>query len=79
MRYGDDMVPMPELRDMWLLSNILLDSFFDKELVSGGEPAKEANEDDDSPLSQLMHQNVFVDHSQGTGVTRSLSILWMRI
>lgn len=74
------MVPMPELRDRWLLIKILLDSFFDREPVGGGELAVRANKDDDAPLSQLLHQTVFFGHNQRNGVTISpRSILRMRI
>lgn len=37
MTYGYDMVPILESRDRWLLSKILLDNFFGREPVSGGE------------------------------------------
>lgn len=39
-----------ELRDKWLLRNILQDNFFDKEPVSGTPPAERADGDDNAPL-----------------------------
>lgn len=65
LRHGDDMVPVQESRDRWLLSKILLDNFSDREPVIGGESAERTNEDNDAPLSLLLYQTVFVDHSQG--------------
>lgn len=74
------MVYMPESRDRWLLSNSFLDSFFDSELVSRGEQAERRNEDYDAPLSQLLHQMVFVGHNQGDRVSiNPRSLLRMRI
>lgn len=77
---SNDMVPMLESRDRWRFSNIILGGFFYRESVSGREPVERGNEEDDAPLSQLLHQTIFVDHSQGDGVTiNPRSTLSMRI
>lgn len=44
LKLGDDLVPMPESMDRWLLSKILQDGFFDKEHVSGTSAFKRAYE-----------------------------------
>lgn len=68
LRHGNDMVLMPKFCDRWILSKILLDNIFDKEPITDGETTERTNEDDDASLSQLLHQIVFADHSQGEGV-----------
>lgn len=68
LRYGDG-VPMLEPRHQWLLGKILLDDFFNREPVGGALPAERANDDENAPFSKLLHQTIFVDHSQSYGVT----------
>lgn len=63
LRHGDDLVFIPVSRDRWLLRKILQDDFFDKVLVSAASLFERANEDDNAPLSQLLHQTVFGDHN----------------
>lgn len=80
LRHGGDMVPVPDLRDRWLLSKITQDNFFGREPVSGPLPAERADEDDNAHLSQLLHQIDFVYHSQGEGITiNPCSTMRMRV
>lgn len=71
LKHGDDLVFMLESRDKWVLSKILEQGFFKREPMSGTFTFKRANEDDNAH-SQLLHQTVVVNHSQGN---ESLSIL----
>lgn len=67
---------------MWLLSRILDDSIWNGELASVASPSEraEGDNDDKAPLSQFMHQIVFVDHSQRDMVVISpTSILRVRV
>lgn len=66
------MVPKPESRDKWLLSKVLQDSFFDMEPMDGASLSERADEDDNTPLSQLLHQTMFANHSQGEGPRSTL-------
>lgn len=64
-RHAGDLVPMTDTRDRWLLSKILDENFWDRELVNGTSPFERAEGDDNDTvlLSKLIHQTVFVDHS----------------
>lgn len=72
LKHSDHMVPMSESTDKWLLSKILQDKYFGREPMDGASPSERADKDDNNPLSQMMHQTVFADHSQGEGVTINL-------
>lgn len=50
-RHGNDLVPVPESRDKWLLSKVLQDDFFDREPANGDSPCERIEEDDSAPLS----------------------------
>lgn len=76
----DDEAPVLESRDQWLLSRILLDSFSVRELVSRALPTERAEGNDDTPLSEFLHQTIFPNHAQGEGLkTNHPSLLSMRI
>lgn len=76
----DDEVPLLELRDQRLPSMIVLNSFFDRDLMSGASPVDKAEADDNAPLSEFLHQTIFPDFTQGEGFTiNPRSILRMRI
>lgn len=79
LKYSDE-APMPELRDQWLSTRTLSDSFFDKELVGSALAVKRLDDDDNAPLSKFLHQIVFPDHVQRDRFTiNRRSILRMRI
>lgn len=81
LRHAGDLFPVPDTRDRWLFDKIY-DNFWDRETVSGASPFERVEGDDDGNtlLSQSSLHTMFVDHSQGEGITiNPHSILRMRI
>lgn len=81
LRHLYDLVPIQETKDRWLINRILDDSIWNRELANSASPSERAkgDYDDKAPLSQSMHQNVFMDHSQrDMVVSNHRSILRMK-
>lgn len=51
LRHGDNLDPILESRDRWLLSKTTGDNFFEREPVSGALPFDRVDEDDSVLLS----------------------------
>lgn len=54
LKYGDN-VTIQEPKHQWLLSRILYDNFFYQEPVGSAFPVERAEDDDNAPLSELLH------------------------
>lgn len=59
LRHPSDLVSTLETRDRWLLSRMLDDNFWNGEPVNVASPF--GDDDDNTPLSQLMYQPALVD------------------